>query len=448
MKPRHAPPAFPEALDGDDDDVTWALSTGGVEWSRGAHADALVWLRRAIDAARDGGRPTRARDLEYRGRTLQVALEVGWVQAKPLNSQAPGPVNPTEEEPTETSATDLNPPSEEITLDEDVLEELEELDDLVEFDDVEIVVLSSAPPPPSDAPDTVPQGTSDVSALLPNEETELPSEETTERDFEAGPISRPPDSVPTLGIEGILLSSVPGLQDLPEEAQIQLARKTAIHELGADEEIGGFGLALVLSGSVAVMPTVADVAAAEVERGEPVFSQGHLAEGLTVRVVAGRGGARVASWSPAEYEAAISGCPWVGDELKSIGDRFQTLAGVSMGLLGDNLDDMLRALVIGRCEVRYLLPNEQIAEAGKPISGMYILGVGHLELFQGTEPDVRVESRLSSGDFLFASEILQAAPAPASVRADAGGALVLFAERRVAHELMVSLPPLLEIFAR
>src|ERR1041384_6720056 len=83
MKPRHAPPAFPEALDGDDDDVAWALQTGGVEWSRGAHGDALVWLKRAIDAARAHRRLNRARDLEFRGRTLQVALGVGWVAAPP-----------------------------------------------------------------------------------------------------------------------------------------------------------------------------------------------------------------------------------------------------------------------------------------------------------------------------------------------------------------------------
>ena len=61
MMQRSAPPTFPEALDDDDDDVTWALQTAGVQWKRGAHADALEWLRRAAESAVDGGRAIRAR---------------------------------------------------------------------------------------------------------------------------------------------------------------------------------------------------------------------------------------------------------------------------------------------------------------------------------------------------------------------------------------------------
>jgi hypothetical protein len=42
---------FPVAKDDDDDDVAWALSTAQVQWKRGSQADAIVWLRRAIDSA-------------------------------------------------------------------------------------------------------------------------------------------------------------------------------------------------------------------------------------------------------------------------------------------------------------------------------------------------------------------------------------------------------------
>jgi hypothetical protein len=42
---------------------------------------------------------------------------------------------------------------------------------------------------------------------------------------------------------------------------------------------------------------------------------------------------------------------------------------------------------------------------------------------------------------------LSHAPAPSTVRAARGGALVLFADRNVAQELLVTCPPLLEIFA-
>jgi hypothetical protein len=249
-------------------------------------------------------------------------------------------------------------------------------------------------------------------------------------------------------VAGILLSSVAGLQDLPEESQNELVQRAEIQNLDADEEIGGFGLALVIDGSVAVMPTVADVAAAEVEPGQPVFSQGHLLDAVAVRVVAGQHGARVAVWTPADFEAAVRDCPWVGDELKSVGDRFQALAGAAMGPLGESLDDMLRTLFVERCEVKLFLEGELLAEKGRPLKGMFVLGGGHLEIVDANTPESPILERLGSGDFLFAAQILGGAPAPANARAGAGGALVLFAPRAVAHELMVSVPPLLEIFAR
>jgi hypothetical protein len=193
------------------------------------------------------------------------------------------------------------------------------------------------------------------------------------------------------------------------------------------------------------MPAVADVVSARAKRGELIFSQGHLDAGVELRVVAGAAGARVASWKFTDFEQAIQECPWVGDELKSVADRFQALAGVAMGAMGEQLDEGLRSLIVARCEIRRLLPDESIAQAGKPVPGMVVLGAGKLEL---TAPaDESVVGALGPGDFLFASEILQAAPAPANARAGKGGALVLFAERKVAHELMVSVPPLLGIFA-
>ena len=42
------PPAstgIPAPIDGDDDDVAWALQTAAVEWKRGAQTDAIAWLR-------------------------------------------------------------------------------------------------------------------------------------------------------------------------------------------------------------------------------------------------------------------------------------------------------------------------------------------------------------------------------------------------------------------
>ena len=70
---------------------------------------------------------------------------------------------------------------------------------------------------------------------------------------------------------------------------------------------------------------------------------------------------------------------------------------------------------------------------------------GELELM--SEDGTPSGAVLRAGEFLFPNESLRAAPAPSTVRASRGGALVLLAERGVAQELLVTCPPLLEIFA-
>src|SRR5215471_5047271 len=47
----------------DDDDVAWALQTAAVQWNRGQRADAVVWLRRAVEASISAGRAERTREL-------------------------------------------------------------------------------------------------------------------------------------------------------------------------------------------------------------------------------------------------------------------------------------------------------------------------------------------------------------------------------------------------
>ena len=310
---------------------------------------------------------------------------------------------------------------------------------------ISIPMVSDAPqsavpisiPMVSAAPSAVPISIPMVSAA--------PSAEAPTAIAEA-PEPAPPAAPRATAIGGIELGWVPGLEDLPEESQQDLVAAAEVHELGADEEVSGFELALVLEGAVAVMPSIADVAAARAGRGELIFSEGHLDPGLPLRVVASQAGTKVASFSKHAFEAAVRDCPWVGDELKSVGDRLQTLAGVALGPMGEELDDMLRGLIVQHCEVRRFLPNEVIAPAGKTVPGMVIVGAGRIELVDAQSNDVVDE--LGPGSFLFASQILQAAPAPQTARAGEEGALALFAERRVAHELMVSVPPLLGIFAR
>jgi CRP-like cAMP-binding protein len=174
-------------------------------------------------------------------------------------------------------------------------------------------------------------------------------------------------------------------------------------------------------------------------------SRGTIDYVAPVRLIAASDRARVATWDERAVEAAFRTCPWVEDELRAAGDRFQAEVGLTMGPLGERLDPSLRADVTGRLKLRALAEHEVFATRGKPIPGLLVVGAGELELVDGE--GAAPGAVLRAGDFLFPNEVLRAAPAPTTARAARGGALVLFAERGVAQELLVTCPPLLEIFS-
>lgn len=244
-------------------------------------------------------------------------------------------------------------------------------------------------------------------------------------------------------VDGISLEEVPGLQDLPEEAQAELARTATITTLSVDEEVGAFGAALVTRGRVGIMSAIADVAAAFAGPGEIVFTRGSLAEGTSLRVVALQDDTCVASWSPKDLDVKMSDSPWVADELRHVADRFQALAGGTLGPLGDSLDDSLRALVLPRLEVKSFEPGEIIVQQGSVVPGLHVVGGGAIELLD----EGNVVEELGPGDFMFATQVLSAGSANRTARAAEMGALVLFASRAAAHELLLSVPPLIEILA-
>src|SRR5208282_5715778 len=133
------------------------------------------------------------------------------------------------------------------------------------------------------------------------------------------------------------------------------------------------------------------------------------------------------------------------DELRAACDLTHALVGVSLGRLGDRLDPVLRAEITGKLRLRALASEEVFVQAGAPIPGFLVVGAGQLELLSSA--GVPSGAVVRAGDFLFPSEVLRAAVAPTAVRAGGDGALVLMCDRRVAHELLVTCPPLLEIFS-
>jgi hypothetical protein len=613
MTPSAPPPSFPLALEDDADDVAWALRTAGVEWNRGARADALEWLLRAVDTAIDAGRIERAREIQRNINDLSSSLR---------SSPAPGPSSgsgPPSQRPKTSSMPPLPPPpgfleameAETIDVDMDVDVELDEeveslevleaevideeeeapeeattqwslpTDEPLEENDIESIdgslevieesirVEAEAPafasepptvqnqlaaqgdiplpldfdddeplqdpatlPPGSVRPQPLPRfsevepvttavaiepalpsppGAFVISGSPPASPDSRPKPEPFHRSPSFGDHLAPPASVvlraanaildaePTIppaaparsssprasspvppaipqrrtpppqsvrepslppppmpapqpalsepappSLLGIKLAEVRGLEDLPEESQDDLSRKVRIHALEIDEEVTGFGLALVLSGKVSVMPAIMDVVCVRAGRGELIFAESHVEEGVTLKVVAAEAGTRVAAWPIEEFAEAIAPCPWVRDELRGVGDRLQAFAGAAMGQMGEQLDELLRGMVFDRCSVKLLLPGETVATAGKPLGGMTIVGAGRLEV---SDKEGTVTDELGPGDIVYPSEMLRAAPAPANVKAAEGGALIVFADRKTAHELMMSVPPLIEVLS-
>lgn len=240
-------------------------------------------------------------------------------------------------------------------------------------------------------------------------------------------------------IDGMPFESVEGLADLPEEAQSELALSGKLVKLTSGQNVVlQEGAAVITKGSAHVTLTFSDVSAARVGAGSVVAARGSIESG-PLRLIADAAQTHIVTWTEAQLLSAMGDCPWVVDELRLLADRFQAHASAGLGPLGQRLDDALRAAVYERLEVRVLLPDECVAERGKPLKGLFVVAIGELNVSSG-DP-------LRSGQFLFPSCVIGAEPAPHDVRAGPKGGLVLFATRPVAHELMMSVPPLLEILA-
>lgn len=243
-------------------------------------------------------------------------------------------------------------------------------------------------------------------------------------------------------VDGLEFESVEALADLPEEAQAELAASGQLLTLASGQEVVlREGAALITRGSVHVTLTYSDVSAARIGAGAVVAARGSVEAG-PLRLIADAAQTHVVTWTEKKMTQAMRDCPWVVDDLRLLADRFQAHASAGLGPLGERLDDALRAAVYERLQVRVLSPDESVAERGKPLKGLYVVAVGELSVSSDS-----AARRLRPGEFLFPSCVIGAEPAPHDVKAGPKGGLVLFATRPVAHELMMSVPPLLEILA-
>lgn len=262
------------------------------------------------------------------------------------------------------------------------------------------------------------------------------------------PPSAPPRSVPKPApppTAGVDLSNVEAFADLPDDARAAFAGAASLHTLAREEEIATFALAFVLEGTVDLAATVIDAPAARLVAGQVLRAHGTIEHVTPLRLVGSADVARVATWDEDAVRDAFHACPWVEDDLRAAGDRYQAEVGITLGPLGERLDLGLRAELTRRLTMRVLAEGEACTTRGKPVPGLLVVGAGELELVG--EDDTPTGEPLRAGDLVFASEVLTAAPAPHTARAAKGGALVFQAERGSTQELLMTFPPLMDIVA-
>jgi hypothetical protein len=250
----------------------------------------------------------------------------------------------------------------------------------------------------------------------------------------------PPVTEPSPALD---LEAVEAFADLPDDARLVFAAAAKLDRLAEGDEVSHFALAYVIEGEVDVAATMVDAAAMRLRAGAVLRSRGTTSESVPMRLVAVAPRAVTATWSDAEVAKAFKSCPWVEEDLRAAADRMLTLVGITIGPLGERLDASIREAILARLTIRNLQPGEIVVEAGQTVPGLFLVGIGELQLVK-PEGETAV---VGSGEFLFATEVLGAGSAPYTARAGTGGALVMFGDRHVAQELLVTCPPLLEVFA-
>ena len=166
-----------------------------------------------------------------------------------------------------------------------------------------------------------------------------------ERVAPAGPAAAVADN-------GVDLSEIEALSDLPDDGRAAFAAAAKVQTLGREDEVSGFALALVLEGLVDVSATIVDAAAQRMGAGAVVRARGTIEQFAPVRLIGASETSRVATWDEHAVTEAFRSCPWVEDELRATGDRLQALVGITMGPLGDRLDPGLRADLMSRLQLR------------------------------------------------------------------------------------------------
>ncbi|WP_206079631.1 cyclic nucleotide-binding domain-containing protein [Polyangium spumosum] len=297
-----------------------------------------------------------------------------------------------------------------------------------------------APPaPPRPAAPATSAGRAALAALKPDA-----AQPAAEAPKVAPPVEPAPLSSGPARIADVALDAIEPLMDLPEDVQRSLSRAAKIEQLAAGEA-RALGVMLVLAGDVSVYAADASVAGHVAGSRSFLTSRGSLADGFAVRVVAGAGGAKIASWDAATFEQALRSCPWVLDDCKDSADRLQARLGLALGALS-GLDAKTRDDLVTRLDLRVLAPGEVITQENEPMPGLMFVVAGGVEIVEGDPPGPVGEAR--AGELLFADALWAGVPAPLTSRVLPSGGILLVGDRKLALDLAAENPLVHDLLSR
>jgi hypothetical protein len=237
------------------------------------------------------------------------------------------------------------------------------------------------------------------------------------------------------------------LGDVPDDAREALVREADVVALLPDEEAPAPALAIVLHGELEVRGRGVETRLDSI----PAFHVRLLAPMPPAKaellVIGGGKGARYLALDGAAVETLRAAAPWVVQELEEGSDDVHVVAGATRGKLGTRLDGALLGAILRRAETMRLAPHAKVVKAGEPVRALVVLGAGTLSLRAGETIEAPEIATLDPGDILFGPELLSRLPAPSTVRAGPEGALVIVATRAATEEILVTVPPIVELLS-
>lgn len=235
------------------------------------------------------------------------------------------------------------------------------------------------------------------------------------------------------------------LADVPDDAREALVMQAEKVALLPEESAEAPAMVIVLQGELQVRSHGHVTHLDSITQGQVRLLVAFAPAEGNLEVSGGPKGARYLALGISGIELLRAAAPWVVQELEPASDDVHVVAGILRGRHGSRLDGPMLDAILSRAKTMRLAPGATVVRQGEAVRALIFVGAGVLTTRDGVESDSPILQTLEPGEVLFAMELLGRVASPATVRAGDQGALVIVATRAATEELLVTVPPLLEL---